>query len=564
MKKIITKSLLSFVLALVMLSSTISFPALAANSSLHLILGVGRTSAIVQSNTDVKIEAIEKSNNANSQFAVPLVDNGSTYVPFRYIMESAGFTITFESATDNIVIKARNGNFPVWLEDSVKGARKVTATKIDYKNDVFTITVQGSKKTEKIKIAPSKSYFGRTYIPIRELERLEFIIHWDGIYNMVHVISDTSNAFKTAFEDIFKESDASFKGAKSSTYLNSMQKNDSFYESYENYMAYGTDYSNYTNNSLALKTPDGLFISTVKDSLKNEFTAISSGSRQLTYTAANGKKMIYYIGKRDRAIYKVEITSKDRSGNLTLGTPSKVVLPKTLQGKYFSQLIINYDRIFFVAYDTAKDGGNVYMARVGDEEKTAIKLTKDKVWNIALTSDYNLCYTNFDKSCYLYAIDLKAVSNLTKLHDDKATGLEGTVVLKAGIQSIAFSQKENGIFYYTDISTGAIMSYNNGTSKQLVKPATTNVLSNFLNLYEGSDDKLLYYIEYANGRANSFDSCKIMVYDLYTDEIKTAYISDKQIMQLTIVGKSIYFTNSDYSKLYKLDVSDNGYAYTEF
>lgn len=564
MKKISIKAIITINLAIALTFGIVPLSAYAANNDMHLILGVGRSFAVVQNSSGVKIESLEKTANPRNIFCVPIVDSGSTYVPFRYIMETAGFTVEHESATNTTVLQWRSGgSFPLWIEDSVRGARKVNATRVDYKDDVFTVIVENSRDTEKIQIAQSKTYFGRTYIPIRELERFEFIVHWDGTNSAVHIISGTSNGFKTDFEAIFKEKDATLKRASASTYFNKMTKTDDYYEAIEKLLSPGTEYGNYSNNSLALRTPDGLFMSTIKDSKNDEYAAVSTGSRQLTYTTANNKKCIYYISKTDKQIYKVEVTGKDR-----IGTPAKVTMPKELAGKKFSQLIINHDRLFFIAYDNAKEGGYAYMAQVGDEEKSTVKLTKTKVWNIALTPDYRLYYTNFEKDCALYFIDLKGINNLTAMYNDKNIGLEGRLRQNVRIQSFALSQKTPDTYYYSDVSTGAIMeatiTSGNVTTKQIIKSANSNSLFNFLNLYEASDDKVLYYIEYANGRLNNFDSCRIMAYNLYTNKTEEVYQTSSMIMQLTIVGKSIYFTNNDYSKLYKVDVTDSGYVYTEF
>ena len=545
------------------LISTLSIPAFAANTSFHLILGVGRTSVLYQSGNSVKLESLEKTpGDMENNSRVPRAVGGSTYVSLRYLLEAASFAVDWDEASSTIIIKSRSGSsFPFWIEDTVKGSRNVNATKIEYKNDVFTVTVQGSSVTEKIKIAPSRQYFGRTYLPVREFERFGFIIHWDESVNVVHIVSDTTNDFKTAFEDIFKETNATYKGAKASTYVNGLRKSDSFYQEYERYISNGTECNNYDNNSLALKTSDGLFLSIISNSAsRNNYTAVASGSRQLTYAAVNGKKIIYYISKFDKQIYKAEY-------NRNLGKEQKVLLPKSLDGKSFSQLIINGDRIFFIAFDNARDGGNVYMARVGDEEKTTVKLTKNKAWNIVLTPNYRLYYTDFANECKLYYIDLKNSDTLTKLANDPTSGIEGTQRHSAGIQSIAFSNRTGGTFYYTDIRSGCIVgatANSNGalSTRDIIKPSTPNVLFNFLNLYEVNDDRILYYIEYSSGKINNFEVCKIMAHDLYTGETKTAYVSDKMIMQLTLVDKSIYFTDESYENLYRLDISDKGYVFT--
>ncbi|MDR0490175.1 MAG: copper amine oxidase N-terminal domain-containing protein [Oscillospiraceae bacterium] len=565
MKKAHLKTIISCILAIILFASVLPLPAFAANKALHMVLGVGRSSAIVQSSSGVKIDRIEKGDDPRSFLVVPLIDGGSTYVPFRYIMETAGFSIDYESASGTIVIRSMGGGaFPFWVEDPVRGAKKIAVTRIDYKDDVFTVTALEEGEPERIQLAPSKTFFGRTYIPVRELERFEFIIHWDGAYNMVHIVSETTVAFQTAFEDYFKEKNATYRGAKASSYINGMDKIDAYYYMYERYISCGAEFGNSTNNSLALRTPDGLFISTVSDSKKNEYTSVAGGSRQLTYTTADNKRTVYYILNSDKQIYKADIIGKERIGDQT-----RVAMPEELANKKFSQLIINYDRLFFIAYDNAQSGGNVYMAQIGDEKNSAVRLTENKVWNIALSADYRLYYTDFEKKCALYAINLKDAANLATLYNDGSVGLDGVLQANIKVQSFAMSQKSSDIYYYSDVATGAIMEATHSAgggldTKVLIKPASASTLFNFLNLYEASDGKVLYYIEYANGMQNNYDSCKIMAYNLVTGETKEVYLSNRMIMQLTVVGKSIYFTNADYSKLYKFDVTETGFVFTEY
>lgn len=565
MRKAKYNFIIASILAIALMLGITPLKATAANVNLHMVLGIGRSSALIDNGTSVKIDRIEKDEDPRSYLIVPLIDSGSTYVPFRYIMETAGFAIDYDRESGTIGITQRGGgNFPFWIETPLRGARKVAAGRIDYKSNIFTITTFNETETERIQIAPSKTFFGRTYIPIRELERFGFIIHWDGIYNTVHIVSDSSNTFQTTFEDYYKETNIAFRGLKASSYINGMNKSEAYYDAYERFISYGTEYGNYSNNSLAVKTPDGLFVSTVGEGRKGEYAAVTAGSRQLTYSTASGRNAIYYISNYDKKLYRAVVVGKERTE-----TPTKVALPPVLANKKLSQLIINHDRMFFVAYDNVQSGGHIYMARVGDEADSAVKLTKDRAWNIALTADYMLYYTNFDRNCSLYTINLKDVNNLAQLYYDRSIGLDGVLRQKVGIQSFAISRTSSDTYYYSDTSTGAIMeatiaSTGGVATYPLKKPSTSAALMNFLNIYEASDGRILYYIEYANGRLSSFTSCRIMSYNLISGEEKEVYMTNNMIMQLTIVGKSIFFTNGDYTKLYKFDITETGYIFTEF
>lgn len=557
------KSLISILIGIIILNC-LNVPTFAAkDSSMHMVLGVGRTSAVVRTGTNVKIETLGKSEEGlEAMYYMPLIDNGTTYVPLRYIMETAGLIVDWDDDEESVILKTRSGAFSVWVDDNAKGVKKISAKRVDYKNNTFTVITQNSNETPQIKSIVSKTFFGRTYIPVRALERFEFVVHWNNEYQLVHIIKDSSRDFSNAFQDIINETNSTRKNAKTAEFYDGIRQSSAFSSALESYIYSGTDYNNNINNGLALKTSDGVFISTLSASSKKDVTAVASGARQLTYTTAGNKKWIYYINKSDKKLYKTEVKS-----GTELGERTKVRLPANLSGASVTQLIIAYDRIFFIAYDKPQNGGYVYMAMVGNEEKTVVKLTQDRAWNTFLSNDFQLYYTNFDDNCSLYAIDLKQANNLTNLYQNgRTSGISGLQKQRSGIQSIAYDKQHQSKCYYTDIASGSVCEMTIDSAEAAnheIISKNGNSLYNFLNLYSEKDDLILYYIEYPNGRINNFDNCKIMSYDINTKKTKTVYTSDKMIMQLTIIDRNLYCTDEKYAHLYKISVNDKGYTFEE-
>ena len=518
---------------------------------MHLVMGVGRPAAIVQTAAGVSMEAIDHSN----FFSAPVIDGGIAYVPLRYVMEKAGYIVEFESSTGTTVFKPGTGStFPVWIGMTGRESRntKLDATQVDFKDGVFTVSIQGSGDKRAIEASPTKNYFGRAYIPARELERFELLIHWDEFYNTVHIMRKTTTDFDHIYDQIIGERDAEKSIERTGIYFRrSIRADGQFAEAFDRYVSIGADFGNYANGSLALNIPEGLFLSTVRDGRRNESSPVVTGSRYLNFTTANNQKYIYFVQNSDGQLYKSEVT-----GSLRIGEPSKVSLPQALSGKKISQLVINHDRLFFVAYDEAADGGHIYMARVGNEAETAVRVTRDRAWNIGVTPHNRLYYTNFERNYELYVINLTNVANLTAMYDNPQAGLAGTSRQSGNIQSFTISKRNPDTYYYSDSVTGAIMEgIVDGTvrNRQLVRPENNRTLFNSLNLYDAGRFNILYYIEYPNGRRNDFSEARIMAYDIGSNETREIHASDEKIMGLTIVDGTMYFTNGDYSKLFRID-----------
>lgn len=537
----------------------------AANTTLRLIMGLGRNSVIYQSGSTLEIQSLQKSADDKSKVYSPLSMNNKTLVPIRYIFEKVGFAVDYDNDKGAVVLTTKTkGNFPVWVEDDVSGAKKVQCTKAELKDNLFTL-YEKDKTIGKFKISGTENLLGTTYIPVRELEPFEFIVKWDANHSIVQIYSGGSDQdFAKAFEAIVKEKDSARKDLRIEDFFADISKDEKFNSCYEKYISNGSQYNNSLNNSLAIKFNNNTYIGNFSGSTdsenkdaKNMITA--ENSRQLCYAVKNNRNYIYYVNTTDKKLYVTEINVNGKASS----SSRKVELPKYAEGLKVSQVVSSGDRVFFVGYKNPQEGGNVYMANVGYEKDTLVKLTSDMAWNISITNDYQVCYVNFSDSCKLYAIDLKEFDVMSKCLSDRTAGVNGRVINDAAVQSIAYTGKADD-YYFVDINDGALKHTYTDDGKAvtdvLVQTESSKELFNFLNLYNDNGEAVLYYITYANGKNGDYNECKIVSYDVHTGDKKIIYNSNEMIMQLTILDDSIYFSTENYDKLSKLTITDAGYS----
>lgn len=559
-----TKKIISLMTALLVsgvLILSLCINASAANVTLRLVMGLGRNSVIYQNGNTTEIQSLQKSTDDKSKVYSPLSMNNKTLVPIRYIFEKVGFSVDYDGAAGAIVLTTKTkGNFPVWVSDDVNGAKKIQCTKAELKDNLFTL-YEKDKIVGKIKISGTENLNGSTYIPVRELEPFEFIIKWDSAHSIVQIYSGGNNQdFAKAFEAIIKEDDSARKDLRIADFFADIPKDDKFDSCYEKYISNGSQYNNSTNNSLAVKFNNTTYIGNFSGKSNEEIkeTIVEKNSRQLCYAVNNNRNYIYHVNTTDKKLYVTEINA---NGKVSAGR--KVELPQDVAAMKVSQVVTSGDRVFFVAYNDPNEGGYIYMANIGYEKDTIIKLTSDKVWNIAITGDYEVCYVNFSDNCKLYAINLKEFEVMNNCLNNRTTGIRGRVINDAAIQSIAYTGKIDD-YYFVDINDGAVKhTYSkNGelVTEVLVQTENSKELFNFLNLYTNNGEAILYYMTYTNGKAGNYNECKIASYDVHTGEKKIVYMSNEMIMQLTILDDSIYFATENYARLSKLTITDAGYS----
>ena len=125
-RKTISALLLSFS-AVSMLTVPVSA---ASYPEAYVVMGLGRTNAMLINSGSPKIENIDEISSYKDFAGTPVLYNGATYVPFRYVMEKAGFTIGWDN--NAITIKRKNRQFYVWSKDDFGKVKKTEASTIEY------------------------------------------------------------------------------------------------------------------------------------------------------------------------------------------------------------------------------------------------------------------------------------------------------------------------------------------------------------------------------------------------------------------------------------------------
>jgi len=549
MKKIVKKIIIAICVFALLLTGDIPVPVYASDAGIHMTMGVGRSAVMIQDSSGTRVEQID----AENFLVVPVIENGIKYVPLRYVMETVGFTVDHEASTNTIIFhRGANASFPV-IVDERNRRNRVNATRVAYRENTLTVTVQGSTTPIQIEVAPTRNVFNRAYMPVQILERLEFFVHLDSFHNTIHIMRENASDFRRISDEMLRDNNDAQRTARVASYFGRATRNDNaFNRAFGQFVSTGTQFGNHANNSLALRTPDGLFLSVTASGRHNEAGAVALGSRQLTHTTVNNANFIYFVSNATRNMYRVEVLGRNR-----VGTPTRVALPDRLQESNISQIMINGEHLFFIAYESANEGGHVYMAQIGNEAQSAVRLTSTRAWNIALTPDNRLFYTNFERNYTLYEINLADMGKRRNLHQNPNAGLSGVQRQSANIQSLAISQRTPDVYFYVDSVTGAIMEATIAggrvTTRELHSPETPQTLFNFLNLFDEGRHDFLFFIEYAEGNRRDFSQSRIMSLNLNNNEIRELYVSETMIMQLTVVDESLYFTNGDYSRLFRIE-----------
>lgn len=542
------------------LSLTAAVHAFAADGYVHLVMGLGRNTAIRQTLNSVKTELINTDTAVYNMFRVPITkavtkDTVITYVPFRYVLESIGMELTTGNNGAITITNENNTKFPIWVKDSATTAKALYLTKIEYVDDIFICYDEASVVT-RIPVEKSFNYMDKTYIPVRELEKFGMIIMWDDTYKLIHIFRGTDNDFNEKFQSIFVEEAVSVKNEKIATYMRGIYTNKLYEDEYANYIYDGTNNNNSLNNSLVLKTSAATYFSNLSGNTQSVGAAkvTSDKSRNLCQTAVGNRKYIYFVNPDNGRIYKSENTG----GRVQKGV--EVEMPEELAGKRFTQLAIVSNRLFFVAYDDPSQGGYAYMSQAGSEASATVRLTRSRVWNMYVSPDNKVYYVNLENNCFLESIDIKDADVLNRLAQNVFMGTYGKIEVRDGVQSMAFSKVNLNTLYYSSISSREVfkvqlMSQGDPKREKVLDAPDLETLINFMNIYEENGAERLYFIMYDKGTIQPLSSCKICSCDVYAKNLVTLYESPKPMIELSLTDSALYTTDINYSGLYKMNLT---------
>lgn len=542
MKKIVKKLLVSsslLILAFVM--SVCAF-----GDSVDLALTVGRGTAISSNGLSAKLEPISDGSDIKDMFSVPVVVNESTYVPFRYVFEKIGLVVDYDATTKITSLKKQNGKIPVYGIESTA----VNCLTVEFDGDSVVYYHDNGKTTKE----PSSiyKYLGMTYIPARYLERFGALIKWDAANSVVYISYEESEGFRKKFERIYNLSDAKEKQSATDSHFEKIVTTSALKQKLDSYLSSGTDSFNNQNGGLALQYNGKNYYPNINIEKDGWFNKIGdTNSRQLCYAETENEKMIYYVDRANQQLRRFKLETED------IVKDRHVKLPSYLDGKKITHLTSYDGNIFYVAYDNANDGGHIYMSRIGNEEKSTVKITKDKAWNYYISPTYKLYFMNFSEGYRLTSIDLRALENTGVFVDKPTEGVLSYIVNATPMQSFAFDCSNATDYYYVDIVNGDLIksSRNHNTGIEVLKTGNEYNLKNFLNVGHFGGKKSVIYVEYANGKSLNFDKCKIVQYGLDDKSTTVLYDSDFAINGLCVLGGKIYFTDMNYSALYMLEYS---------
>ena len=536
MKRIILKAL-----AFLMIVTSFAFAA----SAVDIALVVGRGNAVTSNGLTAKLEPLSSGLEIKDMFSVPVVVNESTYIPFRFVFEKMGITVEYDASSKITALEKKNGVIPVYGI----GSEQVKCARIEFQDSKVTFYHADGKVTSET--ADIYKYLGMTYIPARFLERFGALIKWDAKNSVVYISYEETESFAKKFGNIYNISDASQKQSAIDSHFEKMLNVSSLKDTLEVYLNSNTDSFNNLNGGLVVPYNGKNYYPNINIQKDGWFNKVGENARQLCYATSGDEKFIYYVDRNNQQLRRLKLETDD------IVKDRLVKLPAELSGKKITH-ITSYDgNLFYVAYDNANDGGHIYMSKIGNEEKSTVKITKDKAWTYYVSPTYKLYFMNFNEGYRLCSIDLRTLENTGVFVNTPWDGVYSSIVNFTPMQSFAFDCSNATDYYYVDVLNGDLIksSRNHNTGVEVLKKGNEYALRNFLNVASFGGKKSVIYVEYTYGKSLSFDKCRIVQYGLDDKSTTILYDSDFAINGLCVYGGKVYFTDMNYSALYMLEYS---------
>lgn len=534
------KNIKTLLLTVIISLFVLSFAVSAANAG-DLAVAVGRGTVVSSDGLTASLEPLSSGTEIRDMFCVPVVYNESTYVPIRYVFEKMGITVSFDTETRTTILEKPKKTISVYgLEKKATQCTKIEICG----NKVVFYPEESAAVTESIDIY---NYLGMTYVPARYFEKFGVLIKWDAENSIVFMsYGDTVSAIKNFELVYFSETEAE-RQRTLDNYFNKVATSLIFKDTLEEYLNTNTESSNNQNGGYIQPFNGKNYFPNINIEKSGWFTKLGENARQACYATDGANNYMYYIERTNQTLrrYTIAAESKDEA----------VKLPSVLNGKKITH-ITHYDgNIFYVAYDNANDGGHIYMSRVGNEEKSTVKITKDKAWNFYITPAYKLYFVNFGEGYRLTSIDLRSINNTQVFVDTPMEGVLSDIVNFTPMQTFAFNCQNATDYYYIDIVTGSLIksSRNHNTGIEVLSPGKDGALRHFLNVANVGGKNSVIYVEYPNGKKGDFSKSQIVQYNLDAKTESVVYTADFTINGICIYGGKIYFTDTNYSALYQLE-----------
>ena len=527
-----------------LLSVALSMCICAANA-FDAALCVGRGNAVVTNGLAVKLEPLSSGTEIKDMFSVPVVVNESTYIPFRFVFEKMGITVSYDVASKGITLTKQNSKIPVY---GVSG-RTVDCNKVEIKDTtVIFYHSDGNVTTEN---ADVYKYLGMTYIPARFLERFGALIKWDAKTSVVYISYEDTEGFSKKFDRIYYMTDAKQKAEAVDFHFEKIVTSSSLKTELDKYLSNNNISFNSQNGGLVELYNGKNYYPNLGIEKDGWYNKVGDNARQLCYATDGVNKYMYYVDRNTQKLRRINLETTSSEKDV------EVKLPGELSGKKITHITCCDGNLFYVAYDYSGDGGHIYMSKIGSEEKSTVKVTKDKAWTYYISPTYKLYYHSFGEGYRLTSIDLRALENTGVFVDNPNEGVYGYIVNFTPMQNFAFDCDNATDYYYTDINNGDLIksSRNHNTGVEILKKGNETVLRHFLNVATFGSKKSVLYVEYPNGRSLAFEKCRIVQYCLDDKTTNVLYDSNFAINGLCVYGGKIFFTDMEYSALYMLEYS---------
>ncbi len=544
------KNVKIFAIALIVsaLACIMAFSAMAAVSA-DMALAVGRGMGGASNGLTTKLEPLSDGTEVADMFCVPVVINESTYVPFRFVFEKMGISVEYDHASKSTVLKKPGGRLPVY---DLTG-KSLSCMAVEISADTMTIIHgDGRRIPEKIDVY---KYLGMTYIPARYLERFGALVKWDPQKSVVYISYEDTDTFDKKLYRIHSMTDAAQRQAAIDDHFAKVMSTAGFSAAVDSYLSSNAECFNNQNGGLVQPYNGKNYYPNLNIEKDGWYTQVGDDARQLCYATDGVDKFIYYFDRDKQKLRRLKLDTED------IVKDKPVTLPAFLEGKIITH-ITSYDgNLFFVAYDNPAEGGHIYMSKVGSEEKSTVKITKDKAWNYYVSPTYKMYFVNFTEGYRLTSIDMRSMDNINVFVNNPYEGVLSDIVNFTPMQSFAFDSQNATDYYYIDIVSGSLIqsSRNHNTGVEVLRAGKPGVLRNFVNIGSIGGKKSVLYVEYTNGKNGNLNDCKIVQFDLTSKTANVLYESKKAIIGLCVYGGKIYFTDINYSALYELTSSGSSF-----
>jgi len=535
------KNIKALILTLIVSLFVLSFAVSAANAG-DLAVAVGRGTVVSSNGLVATFEPLSDGEGVKDMFCVPVVVNESTYVPVRYIFEKMGVDVYFDAVTKNTTFERANRK-PIMVYGLAKEA--TGCKKIELGTDTITFYPEkGVSVTEAVDVY---NYLGMNYVPARYLERFGVLIKWDAANSVVYMgYGDTVSAIKN-FELVYYADSEEEKQRALNNYFNKVTSAPTFKAAFDEYLSINADSSNNQNGGYIQPFNGKNYFPNINIEKSGWFTKLGQNSRQACHATDGAENYMYYVDRTTQGLrrYTVGAENKDEA----------VALPAVLKGKKITHLTYYDGNIFYVAYDNANEGGHIYMSRVGNEAASTVKITKDKAWNFYINPAYKLYFVNFGEGYRLTSIDLRSINNTQVFVDTPMEGVLSDIVNFTPMQTFSFDCQNATDYYYIDIVTGSLIksSRNHNTGTEVLSQGKNGALRHFLNVATVGGKNSVVYVEYPNGKNGDLSKSNIMMYNIEAKTEVLLYSCDFTVNGICILGGEIYFTDTQYSALYKLE-----------